>query len=394
MYIRNQCFHFLHPMLAPQTYQIQELSEAQKDLIKASVPILELSGTELTRQFYDRMLSNYPEVRPFFNETNQITLKQPKILAFALLSYAKNIDDLAPLTAFVHQIVVKHVGLQIKPEHYPIVGSALLETMGELLGPDIATPEFIGAWATAYGNLAQLLINAEHGEYDKQAWHGFREFMVTKMQDEAADVKSVYFTPKDGGEIALPERGQYLGFRFSPPGAEFEKSREYSISEYPTGNEYRISVRKVDGGSISTYIHDALKVGDSFKVSPPAGQFVYKNTKKDLLVLAAGIGITPLISIVDQALREGKHVRMYYSNRSKETRPFATWLSQCTSTGKFTLKEFISTRICAADFDSMEAENKEIYMLGPVGYMTFVREQLQLHGASQINLEFFGPTAV
>ena len=123
-------------------YEVKELTPAQIKIIKDTVPILEQAGETLTAKFYNRMLTNYDEVKPFFNITDQKLLRQPRILAFALLNYAKNIEDLAPLTSFVQQIVSKHVGLQVKAEHYPIVGTCLIETMIELLPAEVANKEF------------------------------------------------------------------------------------------------------------------------------------------------------------------------------------------------------------------------------------------------------------
>ena len=100
---------------ANQVYTIQQLSPEQVNIVKASVPILKALGQELTKNFYQKMLSSYPEVKPFFNESDQKLLRQPKILAFALLKYAENIENLEPLTGFVQKIVTKHVGLQVKP---------------------------------------------------------------------------------------------------------------------------------------------------------------------------------------------------------------------------------------------------------------------------------------
>lgn len=391
--------------LAPQIYSIQDLTESQKAFIKASVPILESSGELLTSKFYNKMLNNFPEVKPFFNETNQKNLKQPRILAFAVLNYAKNIDDLTPLLGFVHQIVVKHVGLQVKAEHYPIVGSCLLGTMKELLGEEIATPEFLKAWEIAYGNLAQILINAEFEQYQQQDWNGFKEFRVTRLIDESNNVKSVYFSPLEG-KIALPKRGQYVCIRWTLPGDDVEKSREYSLSEFPKTNEYRISVRKLPDGKISNYVHNDLKIGDVLKVSPPAGQFTYQETDKDLILFVGGIGITPIISILEKALNSGKKVDMYYSNKTIESRPFTEYLKNLKKY-KFNLKEYISNQsdgividqaefrpLESSDFDRMDLVNKDIYLLGPTSYMKFVQSELSKKGISNVFSEFFGPTEV
>lgn len=380
---------------APQIYSIKELTDAQKNYIRASVPVLELAGLDLTKQFYNYMLTNYDEVKPFFNESNQKTFRQPKVLAFALLNYAKNIDDLTPLQDFVEQIVVKHVGLQVKAEHYPIVGNSLITTIKDLLGPEVATEEFVDAWVTAYGNLAQILINAEFSMYQKQPWQGFREFTVTKLVDECLDVKSVYFTPTDGGVIGQPLSGQYLGFRFTTDDSGIQKSREYSISDIPHNNEYRISVRKIDDGVVSSYIHKNLKVGDIIHVAPPAGRLTYQETEKDIVVFAGGIGITPLVSIIERGLADKKNVTLLNSNRSDEHRPFGQWLSGLqTKYPGFTVQDYVESKLTSEAISQLDYANKEVYLLGPVNYMTFVREELGKNGVEKVHSEFFGPTAV
>lgn len=396
-----------------ETYKIRELTPREKELINASIPILEGSGDVLTAKFYNRMLADFPEVKPFFNESHQKSMKQPRILAFALLHYAKNIDDLAPLTAFVNQIVVKHVGLQIKPEHYPIVGECLLDTMKILLGEEIATQEFLIAWATAYGNLAQTLINAEAQKYQENDWDGFRDFKISNIVNEAKNVKSVYFKPADGGKIAVPKRGQYVCIRFTLPNSDFEKSREYSLSQYPSSDEYRISVRLVEDGQISPFIHNGLHVGSTIRVSPPAGQFIYRkaDASKPVVLFVGGIGITPLVSITERALTEGRQVYMLNCNTKFETRPFSEWLHDLKKQygDKFELIEFFSNeseknktigkletrRLQSQDFDFVKPEY-DYYMLGPNPFMKFVKSELLNRGVeeSEIASEFFGPMDV
>lgn len=396
----------------PVIYKIRELTPREKKLIKASIPILD--EDVLTSKFYNHMLTDFPEVRPFFNETHQKTMKQPRILAFGLLHYVKNIDDLAPLTTFVNQIVVKHVGLQVKPDHYPIVGQCILDTMKTLLGDRIATEEFLTAWATAYGNLAQTLINAEADKYKSNEWDGFRDFNISRIVNESKNVKSVYFKPVDGGKIAIPKRGQYVCIRFKLPDSETEKGREYSLSQYPSSDEYRISVRLVEDGQISPFIHNGLQVGSTIRVTPPAGQFVYReaNSDKSVVLFVGGIGITGLVSITEKALESGRQVYMLNSNRQVETRPFAKWLQGLKEKygDKFKLIEFISNesdsglhaidklesrRLAAQDFDFVKP-NFDYYMLGPNPYMKFVKGELLNRGIeeSAITSEFYGPMEV
>ena len=137
------------------------LSNEHRTLVKATVPLLETGGETLTQHFYKMMLSEYPEVRPLFNQAHQASGDQPRALANGVLMYARHIDELEQLGPLVAKIVNKHVALQIQPEHYPIVGTCLLRAIREVLGEEIATQEVIDAWDAAYGQLADILIGAE-----------------------------------------------------------------------------------------------------------------------------------------------------------------------------------------------------------------------------------------
>lgn len=364
-----------------QIYTITDLTSDQKDLIKSSVPLLELAGETLTKTFYQYMLATYPEVKTLFNEKNQADLRQPKLLAFALLAYAKNIDDISPLSPFVSNIVDRHVGLLIEPEHYPIVGVSLITTMKTLLGDEVATPAFLDAWTTAYGNLAQILINAEAAKYQQQSWHGYKDFKVTKVVPETTEITSVYFTPVDGSKIAIPVPGQALGFFFAVPGEKFEKTRNYTISNVPDANEYRISVKKV--GACSGHVH-TLQIGDVIKVSPPNGHLTYKSdSKKDVVVFAAGVAITPFVSIISAALKAGKKVTLYYSAQTEKLCPFEDWfkLIEAEYPG-FKRHQFFSDarRLTAEDVKTADLTDKDVYILGPVRYMDFLHGELTARG--------------
>ena len=113
------------------------LTARQKDIVKATVPLLETGGEALTTHFYQMMLGEYPEVRPLFNQAHQQSGAQPRALAHSVLMYAKHIDKLENLGDLPAQIINKHVALQIQPEHYPIVGTCLLRAIREVFGSGI-----------------------------------------------------------------------------------------------------------------------------------------------------------------------------------------------------------------------------------------------------------------
>ena len=110
------------------------LTPEQVQLIKATVPILRQHGKEITTSFYKDMLTDHPELKHIFNQTNQINGHQASALADALYAYASHIDNLKVLGPAVERIDQKHASLYIQPEQYDIVGSYLLKAMKDVLG--------------------------------------------------------------------------------------------------------------------------------------------------------------------------------------------------------------------------------------------------------------------
>ena len=103
------------------------LSDQQRAIVKTTVPALEAHGETITRRFYSALLIAHPELLNYFNPTNQLGEGgQARSLAASVLTYAKNIDQLETLGGMVERITAKHVSLEIRPEHYPVVGEYLL----------------------------------------------------------------------------------------------------------------------------------------------------------------------------------------------------------------------------------------------------------------------------
>lgn len=127
------------------------LDEQTREIIKATVPVLKEHGEKITKRFYQMMFENHPELKNIFNQTNQREGKQPRALANTVYAVALHIDNLEAILPNVVSIVHKHKSLNIKPEHYPIVGEHLLLAIKDVLG-DAATDDIIDAWAKAYGN--------------------------------------------------------------------------------------------------------------------------------------------------------------------------------------------------------------------------------------------------
>lgn len=386
------------------------LTAPQTALIKATVPLLESGGEALTSHFYDTMLRDYPQVRPLFNQTHQASGAQARALANAVLMYAKFIDRLETLGPLVGQIVNKHVALQILPEHYPIVGSCLLQAIREVLGKDVATDEVIDAWGAAYQQLANLLMGIEETMYTEReqaegGWRGGRQFRLARTMVESEEITSFYFVPADGGALMDFEPGQYIGLRLTIDGDDLR--RNYSLSASPNGREYRISVKREKGGRVSGFLHEQLKVGDTVELFPPAGAFTLKTSEKPLALITAGVGITPALAMLEQALSTGREIHFIHCARHGGVHGFRDWLDAKAQANP-QLKRFYcysEPREEDAHVDAGYLTEERLaqwlprggdldaYFLGPQPFMAHVNRSLRSLGVpdGQRHYEFFGP---
>lgn len=388
------------------------LSNQQRAIIKATVPLLETGGEALTRHFYAMMLKEYPQVRPLFNQAHQASGAQQRALANAVLMYARHIDRLEALGPLVGQIVNKHVALQILPEHYPIVGSCLLRAIREVLGEEIATDDVIQAWGVAYGQLADILIGAEEQAYKEHeqapgGWRGSRDFKVVSKNVESEEITSFLLAPVDGGAVLRQQPGQYIGLRMVIDGQE--QRRNYSLSAQGNGRDYRISVKRENEGKVSNYLHDHVQEGDTLELFPPAGDFVLRPSSKPLALITAGVGITPALTMLEAARESGRPIHFIHYARHGGVHAFKRWIEEqsrdypqisyrfCYSAprdGDQPHAQGVVSREQLADW-LPEDRDLDAYFLGPKPFMAQVKRHLSDLGVpgEQCHYEFFGPAS-
>ncbi|MHC5350166.1 NO-inducible flavohemoprotein [Metapseudomonas furukawaii] len=388
------------------------ITEQQIQLVKETAPLLKQAGETLTQHFYGIMLNEYPQVRPLFNQANQASGDQPRALANAVINYALFIDRLDQITAVVKQIVHKHAALQILPEHYPIVGTCLLRAIREVLGESVANDQVIAAWAAAYQKLADILIAAEEEIYQANqsapgGWRGARTFVVQRKQHESREICSFYLRPKDGGPVLKHQCGQYLGIRLLVNGQDVR--RNYSISNSPDGVNYRISVKREPGGVVSNYLHDEIEIGAELEVFAPAGEFVLDDSRLPLVFITAGVGITPTISMVEQAGAIGREITFIHFARNAAVHAFKDWLAELSHNLRG-LRSYVcynepevgdqadATGLATRELLREWAPNltqSQVYFLGPRPFMKTVYALLRELRVPEenINFEFFGPTS-
>lgn len=288
------------------------MNSYQKELIKATIPILRASGEDLTDYFYARMFKAHPELKNMFNMGNQANGRQKSALANAVLAYAENIDNPGVLIPVLKGIGTKHRSLNIQPEHYKIVGTHLIASIGEVAGA-AATPEILDAWTVAFYQLAQIMIDLEKEMYAENAaqpgsWNGWRNFVIKRIVEESAEIKSFYLYPEDGEAIAGFHPGQFISVQVFIPELGLLQPRQYSLSSAFHPEYYRISVKKETGiapnpsGMVSQALHSKSE-GAVISISAPAGLFhLEKDAENPLVLISGGVGLTPMLSMLETNL--------------------------------------------------------------------------------------------
>jgi nitric oxide dioxygenase len=389
------------------------LTPAQRDIVKATIPLLETGGEALTTHFYRILLAEHPEVRAMFNQAHQASGAQARALAHGVLMYAKHLDRLEGMGNLAAQIVNKHVSLQVQPEHYPIVGGCLLRAIREVLGAEVATDAVIEAWGVAYGQLADILIGAERSVYDTNAqapggWRGARSFRVEAKVPESAEITSFVLVPADGGAVKDFAPGQYLGLKLSIDGEEVR--RNYSLSAAPNGRSYRISVKREVEGQVSGFLHDRVKVGDTIDLFPPAGEFTLPEGDRPLVLISGGVGITPLLAMLESVLPSGRPVHFIHCARDAGVHAFRETIDRLAEAHPQLTRRYVyadhAEPAPAPDAVGLlsaehlrewlpESRDVDACFVGPKAFMQSVRRHLVEVGvpAAQTRWEFFGPAS-
>jgi nitric oxide dioxygenase len=152
-------------------------------------------------------------------------------------------------------------------------------------------------------------------------WRGTRPFVVSRREQESDVITSFYLRPQDGGALLAYEPGQYLTLVLNVDGESVR--RNYSLSCAPNREHYRISVKREPGGRVSNYLHDRVSRGAVLDVLPPCGEFVLgESSQRPLVMVSGGVGITPVLSMLEAAAPSGRRIEFIHAARNGRTHAF------------------------------------------------------------------------
>ncbi len=218
----------------------------------------------------------------------------------------------------------------------------------------------------------------------KAATDGCFPLRVRRVIDETADARSIVLeVPPQVADRFRYQPGQFLSFKIPFQGAVL--TRSYSLASSPHCDaEHKFTVKRIEDGRISNWIHDHVKAGECLMVTPPAGRFVLDEGTRELMLFSGGSGITPVISIVKSALATSRRrLRLVYANRDERSIIFRSELEALASKHPDQLEIVHSLDVRDGLLDGAGIERllgraleAEFYLCGPGAFMATVESAL------------------
>lgn len=249
-----------------------------------------------------------------------------------------------------------------------------------------------------------------------RAWTGTRSFRVSAVVDEAEHCRSFYLTPEDGRPLPRFEPGQYLTFHLPTADPLRPLVRCYSLSERPREDFYRVTVKRVATGVASNYFHREVYPGGLLQVEAPQGAFFLDPTDQlPLVLVGAGIGVTPIMSMAASLVHRGdsRPIYLFAGFRSSREHPFRVQLTELASFAPNLSLDVSYSRPLATDRLDVEhdhhgyvdaerlqralpSSNFRYYVCGPAAMMESLLPALLKRGVpvDHLHYEAFGPASV
>jgi ferredoxin-NADP reductase/MOSC domain-containing protein YiiM len=260
------------------------------------------------------------------------------------------------------------------------------------------------------GSFRDLLAAAQDGRAaEEPAWPGFRGLRVADVVPESTTVSSIQLAPADGSQLPAVRAGQYLTLRITGAGKP-APVRSYSLSSAPDASTYRISVKREPHGVVSSYLNSKVRPGDVLDAAAPRGEFVLDPGTGPVLLISAGIGVTPVLSMLHElaASHSARDVWWLHGARGPQEHPFAAeahtllkslpharqhvFYSAATS-AECRRAGALPGRLTAGKLTELAIPaTASAYVCGPAAFMADMQQALAATGigAASIHTELFG----
>jgi len=248
-------------------------------------------------------------------------------------------------------------------------------------------------------------------EEQAPAWPGFRQMRVASIHKESDSVTSFILAPIDGQPLPVCQAGQFVVLRLLVDPDKPPVLRSYSLSGLPGADHYRISVKSELNGIGSSFLCNRARGGDVMDVSAPRGTFTLRPGQSPVVLLSAGVGATPVMSMLHSlaAERSQREIWWIYGARNGVEHPFAeesrSLLKELSrGRGYIVYSRPAPTDQVGVNFDApghidtalLEKigvpQSSDFYLCGPSSFLQNMRDGLRNWGvlAENVHTEIFG----
>jgi ferredoxin-NADP reductase/MOSC domain-containing protein YiiM len=243
------------------------------------------------------------------------------------------------------------------------------------------------------------------------AWPGFRQMRVANIHKESDSVTSFVLKPVDAQPLPVFLAGQFVVLRLLVDPGKPPVLRSYSLSDLPAADHLRISVKSELNGVGSSFLCNRAREGDVLDVSAPRGSFTLRPNQNPVVLLSAGVGATPVMSMLHAlaAEKSQREIWWIYGARNRVDHPFAdesrSLLKQLSrGRGYIVYSKPAPTDQVGTDFDASGhidtallerigvPQSSDFYLCGPTSFLQSMRDGLRTWGVlnGNVHTEIFG----
>jgi ferredoxin-NADP reductase/MOSC domain-containing protein YiiM len=318
-------------------------------------------------------------------------------------------DDIVKITDGPEKITVADTdGLLYLPGH-----------SSEQLERALRVPALSKGWQSSFQAMLQQDLSPKTtvgnpglaNEEQAPAWPGFRQMRVAGIHKESDNVTSFVLKPSDGQPLPVCQAGQFVVLRLVVDPSKPAILRSYSLSDVPLADHFRISVKSELNGTGSSFLCNRAREGDVLDVSAPRGSFTLRPGQSPVVLMSAGVGATPVMSMLHSlaAEKSQREIWWIYGARNSVDHPFAeesrSLLKQLSrGRGYIVYSRPAAIDQVGADFDApghidvalLErigvSQASNFYLCGPPSFLQNMRDGLRNWGvlAENVHTEIFG----
>jgi NAD(P)H-flavin reductase len=256
-------------------------------LLKESWTLVEEQQDKLASYFYARMFLSNPQLRDLFPV--QMDVQRARLLG-AIVTAVQTVEDPERFDEYLQALGRDHRKFHVEPEHYDVVGGALMEALRTFAGEHWSL-EYDQAWRDAYAVIAQKMLSGAEADGQPPYWHA----EVITHERRSRDIAVITCKPLHPLQYRA---GQYVSLecKYQP-----RLWRVYSVANAPRrDNLMEFHIRAVGAGWVSSALVRRVRPGDMLRLAAPMGSMtVDRASPRDIVCVAGGTGLAPIKAIIE-----------------------------------------------------------------------------------------------